>query len=427
MNYTEVTEYLFQLKRLGMKLGLENISRVLAYLGNPQKSYPTIHIAGTNGKGSTAAIMESVLSNSGYRIGLYTSPHLVDFRERIRINGRRISRKYIIDFFNETKSHFARFNITFFEAATALAFKYFQDEKVDLAVIETGMGGRFDATNVVAPLATVITNISLEHSQHLGSDLNRIATEKAGIIKKGLPVVTAVSGIEPKRVIRQVCRKRKANLVSIFDETQWMIKEINERKTEVDIFTRSEKYYNLRLALPGRHQLENAICALVASEYAEQVGLKVTVTGASLGFRNVKWPGRLQKIGKRPDIILDVGHNPGAMRVLYEYFHEFYPQRYIVAVFGILSDKNANLMLAELNKFVKAVIITKPVTERAADPEKIARQAAHLTGNFQVIPHVREAFAAAVNHAGEDDLVLVTGSHYTVGEVLSVTGHDDNI
>jgi dihydrofolate synthase/folylpolyglutamate synthase len=422
MQYKDVLDYLLRLELFGMKLGLDNINRILSFLNNPQKSYPTIHIAGTNGKGSTAAIMESILANSGYRIGLYTSPHLVDFRERIRINGRLIDQKYVTDFFTDVQDKFAAINPTFFEAVTALALTYFRDEKVDLAVIETGLGGRFDATNVITPVVSVITNIDKEHTQHLGQEISQIAFEKAGIIKSGVPVVTAAGHIDARRVIRQTCKQRKSNLISIFDETQWVIQDINERNTEMDIFTRSQKYFNLRLALPGRHQLENAICGIVAAEQAESLNIKLTPTGAVIGFRDVKWPGRLQRIEKSPEVILDVAHNPAAMKRLYEYFKEFYSNRYIIAVFGILADKDSNRMLTELGRFADVMIITKPMTERAADPEKLARQASHLTSNFQVIPHVRDAVKTAIESARPEDVILITGSHYTVGEAMSQFG-----
>jgi len=422
MDYKDVLDYLLRLEMFGMKLGLDNISRILSFLNNPHKSYPTIHIAGTNGKGSTAAIMESILANSGYRIGLYTSPHLVEFRERIRINGRFIDQKYVTDFFTDVEEKFEAINPTFFEAVTALAFAYFRDEKVDLAIIETGLGGRFDATNVITPVASVITNIEKEHTKHLGREISQIAFEKAGIIKSGVPVITAVGHLDASRIIRQTCKQRKSNLISVFDETQWVIQNINDRNTEMDIFTRSQKYFNLRLMLPGRHQLENAICGIVAAEQAEPLNIKLTPTGAVLGFRDVKWPGRLQKIGKDPEIILDVGHNPAAMKRLYEYFKEFYSNRNIIAVFGILADKDSNLMLAELGRFADVMIITKPMTDRAADPEKLARQASHLTSNFQIIPHVRDAVKTAIEHAKPDDVILITGSHYTVGEAMSQLG-----
>ena len=419
MNYREAQEYLLQLELFGMKLGLDNITRILSTLGNPQKTYPTIHIAGTNGKGSTAAILESILAASGNRVGLFSSPHLVDFRERIRINGRMIDQKFVADFITEMKDRFDDIKPTFFEATTALAFEYFRVEKVDAAIIEVGLGGRFDSTNVLQPAATVITNIDLEHTKHLGNTLDKIAFEKAGIIKKGVPIITAAKNNEGKRVIREIAKKNKANLISVFDETQWVIQDINQRNTELDVFTRSEKYYNLRLSLPGRHQLENAMCAILAAEAAEAKGLKMTPTGAVLGFRDVKWLGRLQRISTSPEIILDVAHNPSAMKTLYEYFKEFYADRHVIAVLGILSDKDSHKMLTELNRFVNTIILTKPTTDRAADPEVLARQASHITSNYQVIPHVRDAVSSAIEHANEDEVVLITGSHYTVGEALA--------
>jgi dihydrofolate synthase / folylpolyglutamate synthase len=425
MEYTEILRYLLDLELFGIKLGLTNINRILTVLGEPQKTYPIIHIAGTNGKGSTAAIITSILANSGYRVGLYTSPHLVDFRERIRINDKLISKKHITDFFTEYKTKFEPINPTFFEVVTALAFDYFRAEKVDIAVIETGLGGRLDATNVVMPVVSVITNIDLEHTKQLGTQISQIAMEKAGIIKTGVPVVTATKNQDARRVLRQTCVARKSKLISIYDETQYVIKEINERQTELDVFTRSQKYYNRRLALPGRHQLDNAVCALIASEIAEAAGIKVTPIGVSTGFRNVKWPGRLQRIGKDPEIILDVGHNPAAMTTLWEYFKEFYSGRNIVSVFGILSDKDSTKMLQTLERFTDTIILTKPMSDRAADPDMLASEAAKITTNFQIIPHVKDAYMAALEHAKPTDVVLVTGSHYTVGEVLaSIDGRE---
>jgi len=420
MEYNEILHYLLDLELFGVKLGLTNINRMMTLLGDPHKAYPTIHIAGTNGKGSTSAIITSILANCGYRVGLYTSPHLVDFRERIRINDKLISKKHITDFFTVNKERFEPINPTFFEVVTALAFDYFRQEKVDIAVIETGLGGRLDATNVVTPVVSVITNIDFEHTKQLGTQISQIAMEKAGIIKNGVPVVTAVKNIDAGRVLRQTCVARKTKLISIFDETQYVIKEINESKTELDVLTRSQKYYNLRLALPGRHQLDNAVCALIAAEVAESAGLKITPIGVSNGFRTVKWPGRLQRISREPEIILDVGHNPAAMTTLWEYFKEFYPQRNIVTVFGILSDKDSSKMLQTLERFTSTIILTKPMSDRAADPEMLAREAAKITTNFQVIPHVRDAYKAALEHAQPTDVVLVTGSHYTVGEILAL-------
>jgi dihydrofolate synthase / folylpolyglutamate synthase len=420
MEYNEVIDYILQMEKFGIKLGLSNITKFLSYVGNPHENYPMIHVAGTNGKGSTVAIMEAILISAGYRVGVYTSPHLVDFRERIKINGKLIDKKYITNFFNSNFKKIESLPITFFETVTAMAFAYFRDEKVDIALIETGMGGRLDATNVITPKVTVITNVETEHTKWLGFKVRQIAFEKAGIIKPGVPVVTAAQNFDARNVIRQICQQNKCKLISIFDETQWVIKNITRDCSELDIFTRSNKYYNLRLALPGRHQLENAICALIGVElFEQQTGMKSSSAAVANGFRTVKWDGRLQRISESPEIILDVAHNPAALTRIGEYFREFYPNKKIIAVFGILSDKDYHKMLKELDRIASVIILTRPMTERAADPALLAEDIAKIHGNFQVIPMVRDAFQSAKELCRPDELILVTGSHYTVGELIS--------
>ncbi len=425
MEYSQVIDYIMQMEKFGIKLGLSNITRFLSYLGNPQNTFPAIHVAGTNGKGSTVAIMESILVAAGHRVGVYTSPHLVDFRERIKINGRLIEKKYVTDFFNNHFKKIESLPITFFEVVTALAFAYFRDEKVDVALIETGMGGRLDATNVITPKVTVITNVESEHTQWLGFKVRQIAFEKAGIIKPGVPVITAAQNFDARNVIRQVCQQNKCKLVSIFDETQWAVKSITREGSELDIFTRSNKYYNLRLSLPGRHQMENAICALIGVELLEQeTGIKSSSVAVSTGFRSARWDGRLQRITESPDIILDVAHNPAALTRIREYFKEFYADKKIIAVFGILSDKDYHKMLKELDTIAAIIILTRPMTERAADPNLLAEDIAKINSNFQVVPRVRDAYQSAKDLCRPDEVILVTGSHYTVGEVLtSLAGH----
>jgi dihydrofolate synthase/folylpolyglutamate synthase len=420
MNYNEVLDYLYGMEKFGIKLGLENVSKFLSKLGHPQDSFDSIHIAGTNGKGSTVAIMETILSAAGYRVGAYTSPHLVDFRERIRINGRFIDKKYVTDFVGDNLKNIEKLNLTYFEVVTAMAFAYFSDEKIDIGLIETGLGGRLDATNVINPKVTVITNVATEHTKWLGFKIREIAKEKAGIVKPGVPVVTAAVNMDARRVIRQTCSERKSKLISVFDETQWIIKEITRDSTEMDIFTRSNKYYNLRLQLPGRHQLENAVAGLIALELLEeQTGIKVSPPSVAAGFRNVRWDGRLQRISNNPDIILDVAHNPAAMARIREYFSEFYEGKKIIAVFGILSDKDYKKMLEELDRIAVVIILTRPMTDRAADPELLAKEISTDGFNINVIPMVGDAYNKAKEIAAEDDVVLVTGSHFTVGEVLA--------
>ncbi|UCC80121.1 MAG: bifunctional folylpolyglutamate synthase/dihydrofolate synthase [Candidatus Zixiibacteriota bacterium] len=420
MNYNEVLDYMYAMEKFGIKLGLANISKFLSKIGNPHNSFDSVHVAGTNGKGSTVAIMESILMAAGYRVGAFTSPHLVDFRERIRINGSFIDKKYVTDFINDNLSKIEKYHMTYFEAVTGLAFSYFKDEKVDIALVETGLGGRLDATNVLHPGAIVITNVATEHTKWLGFKIREIAAEKAGVIKPGIPVVTAAINFDARKIIRQTCEKNKSNLISVFDETQWIIKDVKRDCTEMDIFTRSNKYYNLRLQLPGRHQLENAVAALIATELLEdRVGIKVSPQAVAAGFRNVKWEGRLQRVSSNPDIILDVAHNPAALSRIREYFSEFYDGRKTITVFGILSDKDYKQMLEELERIADVIILTRPMTDRAADPETLAREIPKNGFNINVIPMVRDAYKAAKEIAGKDDVILVTGSHFTVGEVLA--------
>jgi len=420
MNYNEVLDYLFSMEKFGLKLGLTNITRFLSKIGNPHNSFDSIHVAGTNGKGSTVAIMDSILTAAGYRVGTYTSPHLVDFRERITINGKFIDKKYVTDFINDNLKKIKKLGLTYFEAVTGLAFSYFKDEKVDIALIETGLGGRLDATNVIDPKVIVITNVATEHTKWLGFKIREIAAEKAGVIKPGVPVVTAAVNFDARKVIRQTCERQKSNLVSVFDETQWVIKEITRDSTEMDLFTRSNKYYNLRLQLAGRHQLENAMSGLIALELLEDhTGIKISSPSVAAGFRNVKWDGRLQRISNSPDIILDVAHNPAALARIREYFNEFYEDKKVIAVFGILSDKDYKQMLEELDRIADVIILTRPMTDRAADPELLAREIPKDGFNINVIPMVNDAYKAAREIAEEDDVILVTGSHFTVGEVLS--------
>ena len=411
---------MFAMEKFGVKLGLTNITKFLSKLGNPHSSFNSIHVAGTNGKGSAVAIMESILTAAGYRVGAYTSPHLVDFRERIKISGRFIDKKYVADFVNDNLKKIEKFQLTYFELVTGMAFSYFNDEKVDIALIETGLGGRLDATNVLNPKVVLITNVATEHTKWLGFKIREIAAEKAGVIKPGVPVVTAAVNFDARKIIRQTCQQNKSNLVSVFDETQWIIKEITRDSTEMDIFTRSNKYYNLRLQLPGRHQLENAVAGLIAIELLEdQVGIKVSSSSVAAGFRNVKWDGRLQRISNNPVIILDVAHNPAALGRIREYFNEFYENKKIITVFGILSDKDYKQMLEELDRIADVIILTRPMTDRAADPEMLAREISREGFNINVIPMVGDAYRSAKEIAQKDDVILVTGSHFTVGEVLS--------
>jgi len=419
MDYRQAVSYLFDLEKFGIKLGLENITRFLDRIGNPHNRFPAIHVAGTNGKGSTAAILEALLTSAGFKVGLYTSPHLVDFRERIRIGKRPVEREYVAEFVRSKKDLIEEMPVTFFEVVSALAFSYFAEQGVNIAVCETGLGGRLDATNVLKTEVSIITNVDLEHTDHLGSSVSEIAREKAGIIKEGVPTVTASNNFEVKRVLRNTCRKRKAPLISIYDEAQWLVKELGLKGSRLDVFTRSNEYVNLHLNLVGRHQLENAMCALLAIEILQDNGWRVPKRAVREGLAQVIWRGRLELLSERPMVLADVAHNPPAMKIIKENLQELFPEKRFLVVLGILSDKNYVEMLNEVRRFSKLIYLTKPITERAADPELLAREVSKQGLNFKVIPEVREAYKYALSQARPEEVVLVTGSHYTVGEVMA--------
>lgn len=424
MDYRQAVSYLFDLEKFGIKLGLENITRFLDRIGNPHNRFPAIHVAGTNGKGSTAAILEALLTSAGFKVGLYTSPHLVDFRERIRIGKRPVEREYVAEFVRSKKDLIEEMPVTFFEVVSALAFSYFAEQGVNIAVCETGLGGRLDATNVLKTEVSIVTNVDLEHTDHLGSSVSEIAREKAGIIKEGVPTVTASNNFEVKRVLRNTCRKRKAPLVSIYDEAQWLVKEVGLKGSRLDVFTRSNKYVNLHLNLVGRHQLENAMCALLAIEILQDNGWRVTKRAVREGLARVIWRGRLELLSERPMVLADVAHNPPAMKIIKENLQELFPEKRFLVVLGILSNKNYVEMLNEVGSFAKVIYLTKPITERAADPELLAREVSKQGSNFKVIPVVKEAYKYALSQARPGEVVLVTGSHYTVGEVMTALSQE---
>ncbi|MBD3168980.1 MAG: bifunctional folylpolyglutamate synthase/dihydrofolate synthase [candidate division Zixibacteria bacterium] len=419
MTYRETLDFLYSIERFGIKLGLERIRAYLDAIDNPQDKYPTVHIAGTNGKGSTAAFIQSILTAAGFKVGLLTSPHLVDFTERMRIGYRNCEENFVVRFVEKNRKLMDDIPVSFFEITTAMAFEYFAEKEVDFAVIEVGMGGRLDATNVITPLVSIITNISLEHTKSLGDTVELIAREKAGIIKPGVPCITASRDRRVRKTLREICKQRNSNLISVHDENQWLVKNLNFKGTNIEAFTRTRKYNNIFVGLPGRHQLENALTALTAIEILRNRDVKITDRAVLAGFRDVKWKGRLQVLSEKPLVLADVAHNTACIEVIRDTIKELAPGKKIITIFGVLSDKDYNHILWDIQKFSQSIILTKPSSERAADPADLEEAAKTLKANFVVIPNVREAFQTALKKADADDIILLTGSHYTVGEVLS--------
>lgn len=392
MNYVQTLNYIYNLKgsehKGNFNLGLKNVKILLDKLGNPQNSLKVIHVAGTNGKGSVCAMISSILTEAGYKTGMYTSPHLKDFKERFLVNNKKISEQDLIKYFEKVKPLVT--NQTFFEVITATAFLYFKEKKVDFLVCEVGMGGRLDATNLVNPLVSVITNIGLEHKEYLGETLEEIAYEKAGIIKKNKPVVTGAKGTA-LNVIKKIAKEKNSKLYII------------------------KKPKNISLRLNGKFQLENASIALKAVEILKG-GYKLKVSNESIkkGLLKTKWYGRLEFISK--NILVDCAHNPPAIKALKKELlkiRDKYKKLYLII--GILKDKDYKEMLKELVPLTDEIILVKPKIPRALEPKILAKE---IKKDCIIIKDAKEALKYAKKTAGKDDLILVTGSIYVVGEVI---------
>lgn len=411
--HQRITDYLYGLERHGIKPGLERISALLDALGGPQKAFRAVHVAGTNGKGSVSAMTASILTSAGYRTGLYTSPHLSKFNERITISGRKITDGELNRAAMEVRRAQRRAGIegvTFFEFTTAMAFLHFRDKLVDLAVVETGMGGRLDATNLVVPLVSVITNIGLDHTDWLGSTIKAVATEKAGIIKPGVPVVTGETKRQALSVIRAAAR----------DATSMLY--ISGRDFHAEGTSDSFGYsglsgglYKLKTRLFGAHQVQNAACALAAIECLRSNGLHITQAAVRKGLMETTWPARFEVLSRRPLVILDGAHNPAGAKALKEALTSVKKRRLILVV-GIMSDKEIGGILKELVLIADEVIVTRPRGERSASLAELEKAAGAFNRPVIGIETVKGACKKALEKASQKDAVCVTGSLFTVAE-----------
>ena len=423
MNRAGRGDYLHNLQRFGVKLGLQNVGAVLSACGDPQRRFPSVHVAGTNGKGSVCAMLASILRADGRRVGLYTSPHLADVRERIRIDDRTISESDFDRLLGRIRNTIDRLlaagrleaHPTYFEVLTILAFLHFAECKVDIAVLEVGMGGRFDATNIVNPLVSVITSISLDHREYLGSTLSAIAFEKAGIIKPGVPVVSGVEGRAAEAVIRRQARALGAPLASVFGRDGALF----AARTAAGFRFRYEfcgEAFPFRLKLPGRHQGENAAVVIAAARTLGCVELPIARRTILSGLAAAEWPGRLETDGRRPIVLLDGAHNEDGARALAAYVRDFV-RAPLVLVFAMLKDKAVGRAAELLFPRPETVILTSIPSPRAASPEEILKAAPRFRSKIAIEPDLRAAIAQARRLAGPKGTVLIAGSLYLVGEV----------
>ena len=424
MNYQETIEYLFNstpvFEKVGAKAykpGLQTTETLDKHFGHPHRQFKSIHVAGTNGKGSCSHTLAAILQSEGYKVGLFTSPHLVDFRERIRVNGECISEQYIIDFVEKERRFFELLHPSFFELTTALAFKYFAEQKVDIAIIEVGLGGRLDCTNIITPILSIITNISKDHTQFLGNTLADIAGEKAGIIKPGVPVIIGEDLPETRPVFQQKAQKENSPIIFAQDENQQEVQKAEHINGKMEYTTRT--WGKLTGELCGDYQAKNMNTILNAVKYLTLV--KNKGTSIKYGISHVTeltgLMGRWQKIQDKPLVICDTGHNVGGWQYLAPQI-KAQACRQLRIVFGMVDDKDVTTVMKMLPK--DAIYYwTQATTKRAIKVEKIAELGTSLGLNGNVYPSVNKAFKAAQADAAEDDFIFVGGSSYIVADFLS--------
>lgn len=408
-----ILEYLLSLERHGIKPGLGRVAALCRALGDPHSSFRSVHIAGTNGKGSVAAMTASVLSAAGLRTGLYTSPHLSRFNERISVSGRPITGRELEAAACEVRAALQKTGtggVTFFEFTTAMAFLHFRKKLVDIAVVETGMGGRLDATNVVTPLVSVITNVGLDHAEWLGRTVKEIAFEKAGIIKPGVPVVTGETGRPALSVIRAAAKKASSPLFAIGRDFH-----AQQKAGSFSYSGLSGGLSGLMTTLHGPHQAKNAACALAAIELLRSAGVAVSAAAIRKGLKETRWPGRFETVSRRPLVILDCAHNPPGAKALAEALSGV-KRRRLILVAGIMADKDIGGIFRELAPLCDEVIVTRPAGERAASLQVLVKAASRHGRPVSGVESVKEACKRAIKAASHGDAVCVTGSIFTVAE-----------
>jgi dihydrofolate synthase/folylpolyglutamate synthase len=406
MTYSDAIQFLYSLRWFGTKFGLTNTLKLAALAGNPQDRLRFIHVAGTNGKGSTCAMLESIYRAAGLRVGLFTSPHLVAFGERIQVNRQLIQNGYIVRLVTELQSSLKQFapdeHPTFFEVVTVMALCYFAEQKCDLVVWETGLGGRLDATNIVTPLASVITNIQYDHQKWLGETLTSIAAEKAGIIKPGVPVITATDAPEALAVIEKTALKQHAPLT--------LVSPTETKRPPLD---------NIELPLPGYHQRVNAALA-VATARALASQIPVIEKSIRTGLAGVQWPGRLQLLTRSSGqkILLDGAHNVAGAEALASALKQYFPSAKLTLVFGILRDKDWTAMCGILAPMAAHILLVPVQSERSAAPQELAEvcRRANPAAKVQEYPSLK----AALPHAEKDQFVVIAGSLYLIGEAMEL-------
>lgn len=421
MNYQEAETFLLRREMFGWKLGLERMERFITGLGSPQAQFDIVHVAGTNGKGSVTAMLGAVLRESGHRCGLYTSPHLESLRERIRVDGVWIGEAAVTGLVERWRPLIEELQCTFFETMTGLALRHFADAGVRSAVIEVGLGGRLDATNVLHPLVSIITSISYDHMDHLGSTLAAIAAEKAGIIKPGVPCVIGSLPAEAEEVIRARAVALGSPVYAADSLVEVRHLRLLEAGSEFTARTAAARYEHLSLPLPGPHQVANSCIAICASELLGGQGVIPFPPPLKRGLAGVDWPGRFEIILREPRVITDVAHNPGGFQQQKWMWRHFYPGWQKVLVLGLVKEKDLKAVIRELVRDVTNIFVVPAPTHRALPVAELAAALQEAGLPVQPCGSVEEGIRAAMvwARAKGKRVVCITGSHYVVGESLT--------
>ncbi len=435
MTYKEALDYLYgfvdfeqQPGAAPERMDLAGIGALTKALGHPERLWKSVHVAGTKGKGSTAAMIAAIVRESGYRVGLYTSPHLVSLRERIQVDGAPISEPEFAELVERARPAIERVRLrkgdmgSFFDVLTALSFVYFKERRIDLAVIECGLGGRLDSTNVIHPLVCAITPIGLDHTDRLGETIAEIAREKAGIVKDGACTITAAQTREASEVIREACRLRSSPLVEVGVDVRYARKEETVGRQVVDIDTAAGRYEDIRLPLSGAYQAGNAATAVGVAEALAERGMEVTRRAVQRGLSTVRLPGRMQVLQDRPWVVLDGAHNVLAAENLVDSLRGVFPARRVIVVLSVHRDKAVGALCSAIARYADEVLVPERqvLRNRQAAPREVAEAIGSCLTPARTASSVAAAIAESMRRAEPEDLVLVTGCFALVGEALEV-------
>lgn len=427
MTYEEAMEYISSVGRFGSNYGLERTYRLLELLGNPQKNLRFIHVAGTNGKGSTTAMISKILRGMGFKIGMYTSPYLEEFEERIQINGVNIPKDKLVELLEHVKCAVNRVieegyeQPTEFEIITVLMLLYFYNERIDYGVIEVGLGGRLDSTNVIIPKVSVITSVSLDHVNILGNTLGEIAGEKAGIIKEGVPVILYPQKKEAEEVILKVSKSKNSRVYSVKKEFGSLINVNYDNITQNVEIKGINHNYKVDLPLLGEHQILNLNVAINAVEVlCEEENIKCEKEVIEESLKDVKWIGRLETLNRKPLIVIDGAHNIDGIRALKNNIRKYFKYNKMYLLLGILADKQVGEMIEEITPMADKVFALTPHNERAEINEDLKNEIKKINSNVESIDDYETAIKKAINEADEDDLILVSGSLYMIGDMRKI-------